>query len=255
MSLLAVESLCMYFGGLKAVDKISFSVEEGEIFTIIGPNGAGKTTVFNVLTGFLKPTAGKAIFLEKEIQGQKPHQIANYGLTRTYQHTSVFQKLSVLDNALIGSHRNLTNSALDTLLHTRSWKGNEASAKKEALEVLGFLGIADHTDTIAANLVHGQLRLLELAIALCSKPKLLLLDEPATGMNPEEALKLMNLIYKIRDLGITIMLVEHNMSVVMSISDRVMAMNFGTELALGKPKEVANNEEVIAAYLGGGFKC
>ena len=172
--------------------------------------------------------------MDKEIQGHKPYQIADHGLTRTYQHTSVFPKLSVLDNARIGFHRNQTTSALDSIFHTKCWRGNEAAATREALEVLDFLGLSNHVNIIAANLVHGQLRLLEIAIALCTKPKLLLLDEPATGMNPEEALKLMNMIYKIRDLGITIMLVEHNMKVVMGISDRILAMNFGTELALGK---------------------
>lgn len=255
MSLLSCESLCMYFGGLKAVEKVSFSVEQGEIFSIIGPNGAGKTTVFNVLTGFLSPTAGKAIFLDKEILGKKPHQIATYGLTRTYQHTSVFQHLSVLDNALIGYHRNQTTTALDSLLHTKRWRENEKAAIERAFEVLEFLGLEGHANTIASNLVHGQLRLLEIAIALCANPKLLLLDEPATGMNPEEAQRLINLIYKIRDLGVTIMLVEHNMRVVMGISDRVLAMQFGTELALGTPNEVANDKRVIEAYLGGGFSC
>jgi branched-chain amino acid transport system ATP-binding protein len=255
MSLLVCESLCVYFGGLKAVDKVSFSVEEGEIFSIIGPNGAGKTTIFNALTGFLSPTAGRAIFMGKDILGSKPHQIAAHGLTRTYQHTSVFQHLSVLDNALIGFHGNQTTTALDSIFHTKRWKMNEDTATQQAFEVLDFLGLSDHANTIASNLVHGQLRLLEIAIALCAKPKLLLLDEPATGMNPEEALKLMNLIYKIRDLGITIMLVEHNMRVVMGISDRVLAIQFGTALALGSPNEVANDKGVIEAYLGGGYAC
>lgn len=254
MTLLECRSLSKHFGGLRAVDDVSFTVDEGQIFSIIGPNGAGKTTIFNLLTGFLKPTSGTATFEHADILGQRPHKIAQAGLTRTYQHTSVFPGLTVLENALIGCHTNLNGSFVDALLHTRVWKQDEEKSKEKARRELAFLGLDEVEGRIAANLAYGQLRLLEIAISLSLEPKILLLDEPAAGMNPEETQMVMSLIRTIRDRGITILLVEHNMTLVMGISDNVLVLDHGCEIASGPPEVVANNDQVIEAYLGAGYR-
>lgn len=253
MALLECHALSKHFGGLKAVDGVTFAVEQGQIFSLIGPNGAGKTTIFNLLTGFIKSTNGSASFQGVELQGKEPHHIAKLGLTRTYQHTSVFPGLTVFENARIGCHRNLKGNAISALLRSRTWERDEAFSIETANKTLDFLGLSDEVDVLASNLPYGKLRLVEIAVALCLEPKLLLLDEPASGMNPDEALRVMDLIGRIRDRGITVLLVEHNMQVVMGISDHIFVMDHGCEIASGAPEIVSQNELVIEAYLGGGF--
>lgn len=252
MTILSCESISMYFGGLKAVENVSFDVEEGQIFSIIGPNGAGKTTLFNVLTGFLRATRGKAVFKGENLIGKKPHQIADHGITRTYQHTSVFPALTALENARVAYHRNQSGNVFDSIFRTKRWHQDEQRSSEKAYEVLKFLEMEQFDQVQANNLGYGQLRLLEIAVALCLEPTLLLLDEPAAGMNPEEAQKLMTDIVRIRERRVTIILVEHNMRVVMGISDQVMALNYGCVISKGTPSEVANDQKVIEAYLGGG---
>lgn len=249
MALLEAHNLIKHFGGLAAVNQVDIRVEPGEIVGLIGPNGAGKTTCFNLLSGFLPPTAGTITFNGENITGYKSHQIVARGLVRTFQHTTLFHDLSVLDNVLMGLHLSSRRGLGQTLLRPRAFQRAEVSRSQEVLE---FTGLAAHAQQLARNLPHGHQRALGIAMALAASPKLLMLDEPVTGMNIEESQRIMQLVQTIRDRGTTILLVEHNMRAVMSTCERIVVLSFGQKLAEGTPAEVSTNPEVIAAYLGAG---
>jgi branched-chain amino acid transport system ATP-binding protein len=246
--ILEVERLSRRFGGLAAVDDLSFTVEPGEIRGLIGPNGAGKTTTFNVISGFNAPSSGRVLFEGRDISGLRTSRIAALGLVRTFQQTTLFQELPVLDNVLVGCHLQARRSPLAILLGRA--REREAAARTAALEALEFFGLAGRRDDFASNLPHGLQRALGLAVALVARPKVLLLDEPFTGMNPEETRHMMELIRKVRARGITLLLVEHDMQAVMGLCDRITVLNFGRLLAEGAPEQIQSHPEVIEAYLG-----
>ena len=250
MPLLDVRDLSKRFGGLAAVSSLNFSVETGEIVGLIGPNGAGKTTCFNLLSGFLSPTSGSVVFADEDITGRRPHEIVARGLVRTFQHTTLFQDLSVLENVLLGLHLHSRAGLRQLLFSRRGFPPDEVSLSREVLE---FTGLATEADQLARNLPHGHQRVLGIAMALATRPRLLLLDEPVTGMNLEESARVMSLVKTIRDRGTTILLVEHNMKAVMGTCERIVVLNFGQKLTEGPPAAVSTNAEVIRAYLGAGI--
>jgi branched-chain amino acid transport system ATP-binding protein len=249
MPLLEAQNLTKYFGGLAAVNRVDLAVEEGEIVGLIGPNGAGKTTCFNLLSGFLPPTAGTITFHGQPVTGLKPHHIVARGLGRTFQHTTLFQDMTVLQNVLMGLHLHSQRGLGQVLCSRRSFPQNEID---RCFEVLAFTGLVELADQLAKNLPHGHQRTLGIAMALAVRPRLLMLDEPVTGMNLDESLRMMQLVKTIRDRGTTILLVEHNMKAVMGTCERVIVLNFGQKLAEGTPAAVSSNPDVIAAYLGAG---
>jgi branched-chain amino acid transport system ATP-binding protein len=250
MTLLDVSGLTRRFGGLTAVSELSFHIRPGELLSIIGPNGAGKTTLFNLLTGIYKPTSGKILFNGIDIAGCKPYQATRYGIARTFQMTSIFKQATVLDNVLIGQSLRARVGVLGSILRTPATVKEERKTREKAREILSFVGLADKENRLAGNLTEEAQKRLSVSMALATGPALLLLDEPTGGVNLEEISGLIDLVGKIRKAGITICLIEHKMRMVMSISDRIVVLNYGKKIAEGTPKEVANNEEVIKAYLG-----
>lgn len=251
MSLLEVKGLTKYFGGLGAVRELDMGIEKGEIRGLIGPNGAGKTTVFNLVSGVYSPTKGKVFFKGAEITGRRPDQIAHKGLTRTFQQTTLFHNFTVLDNVLVGFHLHSKIGFWGALFNTPHTRRREKALKERAMEILDFLGLAAMKNELAKSLPHGHQRALGVAIALATEPELLMLDEPVTGMNPEETTVMMDHIGKLRERGITILLVEHDMRAVMGLCERITVISFGRKIAEGTPDEIKNNPEVIEAYLGG----
>jgi branched-chain amino acid transport system ATP-binding protein len=251
--LLAVEDLSISFGGLAALTGVSFDVAAGEVAALIGPNGAGKTTVFNVLTGLYPPTRGRAVLDGEDLLTLAPHEIARRGVARTFQNTEVFRRLSVLDNVMVGEHTRLTGGVLGGLLGSRHVRREEAEARRRAEGLLARVGLADVAAVDAASLPLGRQKRLEIARALALGPRLLLLDEPAGGLNPTETRELMQVIGRLRDEdGVAILIVEHNMELVMGISERIVVLHYGRKLAEGTPREVARSAAVIEAYLGAG---
>jgi branched-chain amino acid transport system ATP-binding protein len=247
---LVVERLTLRFGGLTAVDDVSFEVREGEVLSLIGPNGAGKTSAFNAITGYLEPARGEIRYRGARLTGRKPNAIAALGVVRTFQKTSVFAGQTVRGNVAIGLHLRSRQRPLAILAGLPSVAREEAQLARETADILAFVGLTSRADTTAASLPYGELRLLEVAIALAARPTLLLLDEPVSGMNPVETASFMQLLGEIRARGITVLLVEHDMKMVMGVSDRVVCLNQGRVIATGTPAEIRGHPEVIRAYLG-----
>lgn len=251
--MLKIDHITIQFGGLVANNDISTEVNKGEIFGLIGPNGAGKTTLFNIVSGYHKPTSGRIIFEGQEIQGLSANEIAYRGIARTYQNINLFKKMTVLENVIVGCHTVTKVNLFDSIFRTKRLKMEQKEIHEKCHKVLQFMGIDHLSDTLAANLPYGDQRRLEIARAMVSNPKLILLDEPAAGMNLKEKDDLAETIKKIRDLGYTILLVEHHMKLVMQVCDRICVINHGIKIAEGTPEEIQNNQEVISAYLGGGY--
>ncbi|MGA2960541.1 MAG: ABC transporter ATP-binding protein [Candidatus Korobacteraceae bacterium] len=250
MSLLDIRSLTKRFGGLVAVKNVSFEVEAGSIVGLIGPNGAGKTTVFNLITGIYRPDEGEISFQGKSIAGLPTHRIVFGGIARTFQTIRLFQKLSVLDNVLSGRHCRMKSGVLGAILRHPRERREEKSALVAAVQALDFVHLRAEAQNQAKNLSYGNQRLIELARALATKPQLVILDEPAGGMNEQETASLISLIRKVRDQGITVLLIEHDMSLVMRVCEKIVVLEYGSKIAEGSPQEVKNDQEVIRAYLG-----
>ena len=248
---LQADNISVKFGGLIAVDDVSFDIPVGGVVSLIGPNGAGKTTFFNVLTGLYKPTSGSVTFDDKNITAKPPHKIAQAGVARTFQNIRLFGLMTAEENVMVAMHSHLKSGIISTILGTKKQRTEERESKKTARELLEFVGIGSTADQFARNLSYGDQRRLEVARALALKPKVLLLDEPTAGMNPQESKTFVDFVYRVRDeKDVSILLIEHDMSVVMKVSERITVLDRGQKIAEGTPAEIKSNKRVIEAYLG-----
>jgi branched-chain amino acid transport system ATP-binding protein len=250
MTFLEVNGYSKSFGGLQAVNDVSFSVQKGQIKAVIGPNGAGKTTLFNLISGFLPIDSGTAFFDGREIHGLLPHQIAQNGVSRTFQHIRLFHGMSAVENVMVGRHTRSNSGFLAGMMSLPKSRREEREIRDKAMEALDFVGIADLADAEATSLSFGQQRAVEFARALAAEPMLLLLDEPAAGLNMHDTRMLANLILKIRESGVTVLLVEHDMSLVMNICDEILVLSYGSKIAEDNPLGIQKNDEVVRIYLG-----
>jgi branched-chain amino acid transport system ATP-binding protein len=249
-ALLEVDDVTITFGGVTALDRVTFDIKEGEILGLIGPNGAGKTTCFNVMTGVYQATSGAIRFDGTVLRKLKRHQITKLGMARTFQNIRLFSSMTALENVMVGADANSKVGLLNALFRTPLHRRTEADSERLALELLEFVGVGGRGDELARNLSYGDQRRLEIARAMATRPKLLCLDEPAAGFNPAEKQRLMELIRAVRDQGITVLLIEHDMRLVMGVTDRIVVLEFGRKIAEGAPAEIRDNPAVIAAYLG-----
>lgn len=253
MTILESKCLCRYFGGLKAVDQIDMKVEEGEIFGIIGPNGAGKTTFFNVCSGTYTASSGNIFFYGKDITNKKPEDIAKLGIARTFQNLKLFSYMTVEENIAVGFHVKTKSNILDAIFHTPRFKNEEQYIREQTAAILERLGLSDMRQELASKLSYGTQRKVEIARAMALQPKILLLDEPAAGMNPLETQSLMEFVKLLNKQGYTIVVIEHDMKFMMNLCDRILVMNYGRKICEGLPEDIRNNEEVQEAYLGKGL--
>jgi len=252
MTLLVVDNLSKEFGGVHAVESLSFAINPGTIHSIIGPNGAGKTTLFNLITGIYKPTVGRILFQDQDVTAKPPYELAMRGMSRTFQNLQIFFNMSAIENVMVGRHLHLNRGILTSLLRLPAIAKGDASCRDKAAELMRFVGLERFLDAQADSMPYGALKRLEIARALAAEPALLLLDEPAAGLNATESHEVDEVISKVAKQGVTVVLVEHNMKMVMGISDHILVLDYGKKLAEGTPEQVRNNPDVIAAYLGGG---
>ncbi|PIG09197.1 LOW QUALITY PROTEIN: branched-chain amino acid transport system ATP-binding protein [Comamonas sp. 26] len=249
--LLEVKDLCMRFGGLLAVDSVGFNVRPQEVFAIIGPNGAGKTTVFNCISGFYQPSGGAVVLNGQSIAGHSSHQVANHGVVRTFQNVRLFKSMTALENLLVAQHSTGRVNLLSGLFNTPAYRRAEEAKVENALQWLDVMGLRQFANREAGNLAYGHQRRLEIARCMITKPRVLMLDEPAAGLNPQEKKDLQQLIDQLRtQYGVTVLLIEHDMGLVMGVSERILVMEYGKPIAMGLPEAIRNDERVIKAYLG-----
>ena len=250
MSLLDVSNLSIHFGGVKAVQEVSFSIDPGIVYSVIGPNGAGKTTLFNLITGVYKPTSGEIRLDGESIGGKSPDELARRGMARTFQNLQICMNMSAIENVMVGAHLRLDRNLIKAALRLPSITRRDAELRAEASELMRFVGLDQYLEARADSMPYGALKRLEIARALAMKPRVIFLDEPAAGLNPKETIEVDHLVRKVADSGITVVLVEHDMKMVMNLSDRILVLDYGKKLAEGTGEEIRRNPDVIAAYLG-----